>query len=121
MKKILLIPALAAAIAAGPEVEFDKIVHDFGRVTVGDGALSCSFIVTNTGDSPLLIQSVVSSCGCTDVKWTRTEIAPGGTGTIEATYSNDEGPYPFDKSLTVYTSAARKPVVLHLRGIVKKK
>ena len=121
MKKILLFLAFAAAFAAGPEADFDKTVHDFGKVTVKDGPLSCNFTVTNTGDTPLLIQSVVSSCGCTDVKWTRAEIAPGGTGTIEATYSNDEGPYPFDKSLTVYTSAAKKPVVLHLRGIVKKK
>ena len=40
--------------------------------------------------------------------------------TVTATYTNDEGPYPFDKSLTVYTSAQKKPIVLHLRGTVVK-
>lgn len=43
------------------------------------------------------------------------------TGTISATYSNDEGPYPFDKTLTVYFSDVKKPVVLRLRGVVRAK
>lgn len=121
MKHFLIILAFLAAMSVGPTAVFDKTVHDFGKVTLKDGSLSCTFTVTNGGDEPLLIQAVVSSCGCTGVKWTRTPVKPGETGTIEATYSNDEGPYPFDKTLTVYTSADKKPVVLHLRGIVKKK
>lgn len=116
-----LIPLIMVAALSGPEASFDKTVHDFGKVTLRDGALSCSFRVTNTGDEDLYIQSVLSSCGCTEVKWTRTAINPDGTGIIEATYSNDEGPYPFDKTLTVYTSGSKKPTVLHLRGVVRKK
>lgn len=108
-----------AAVPAG--VSFDKTVHDFGKVSEADGKLECIFTATNTGDSPLLIQSVITSCGCTGVKWTRTEIAPGTSGTITVIYDNDEGPYPFDKTVTVYTSASRKPTVLHIKGIVKKK
>mgnify|MGYP003315708152 CR=1 FL=1 len=121
MKKILIILAILAAAASGPRAAFDKTVHDFGKVTLKDGALSCTFTVTNEGDDDLLIESVVSSCGCTDVKWTRTAIGPGESGTIEATYSNDEGPYPFDKTLTVYTSDKERPSVLHIRGTVRKK
>lgn len=34
---------------------------------------------------------------------------------------NDEGPYPFDKTLTVYMSGLKKPVVLRLRGVVHEK
>ena len=117
MLKILL----SLLLAAGPAVTFDKTVHDFGTVTVKDGALACTFTLTNSGDEDIYIQAVVSSCGCTGVQWTKTKIEPGSTGTIEATYSNDEGPYPFDKTLTVYTTAAKKPIVLHLRGTVKKK
>ena len=60
-----------------------------------------------------------SSCGCTNVRWTRTSLAKGEKGTIEATYTNEDGPYPFDKTITVYLSDIRKPVVLHLRGVVK--
>ena len=51
--------------------------------------------------------------------WTREAIAPGAKGEIKATYSNDEGTGTFDKTLTVYTSAQKKPVILHLKGSVK--
>ena len=121
MLKILISLLVAAALTGGPEVSFDKTVHDFGKVSLRDGMLSCTFTVTNTGDEKMYIQTVMSSCGCTDVKWTRTAIGPGESGTIEATYSNDEGPYPFDKTLTVYTTVTKKPTVLHLRGVVRKK
>lgn len=102
-------------------VRFDKTVHDFGDVTTGQGPLTCTFTVTNISSKPAVIYNVVSSCGCTGVKWTREPILPGKSGTITATYSNDEGPYPFDKTLTAYMSDVKKPVVLRLRGTVHDK
>lgn len=97
-------------------IELDKTVHDFGDVLSGSGALTCTFTVKNISSEPMAIYNVVSSCGCTGVKWTREPIAPGASGTISATYTNDEGPYPFDKTLTAYFSGVKKPVVLRLRG-----
>ena len=82
-------------------VRFDRTVYDFGDVTVGQGALTCTFTASNISSKPVVIYNVVSSCGCTGVKWTREPIMPGNSGKITATYSNDEGPYPFDKTLTV--------------------
>ena len=93
-------------------VRFDKTIHDFGDVTLGQGALNCAFTATNISDKPIVIYNVVSSCGCTGVKWTREPVLPGKSGKISATYSNDEGPYPFDKTLTVYISNVKKPIVL---------
>lgn len=102
-------------------VVFDKTVHDFGDVSVTDGPLSCTFTLTNKGTEVISIYEVVSSCGCTDVKWTKGTIAPGGSGTISATYKNEDGPMPFDKTLTVYISGVKRPVVLRLRGVVHEK
>lgn len=101
--------------------EFDRTVYDFGDVLLSDGPLKCSFNVKNISSKPMLIHSVVTSCGCTDVKWTREPVMPGKSGTISAVYTNDEGPYPFDKGLTVYISGISKPVILKLRGIVHEK
>ena len=81
--------------------------------------LKCEFKLTNISDRPLTILAVISSCGCTGVEWTRKALAPGETGVIKAHYNNDEGPYPFDKTLTVYVEGVSKPVILHLRGEVK--
>lgn len=113
--------ALALGIVFGESAEFDKTVHDFGTISLKDGPQKCTFNVKNTGSDSLTIYTVVSSCGCTDVDWTRKSLAPGESGVINATYSNDEGTFPFDKTLTVYLSVMSKPVILHLRGEVTNK
>ncbi len=106
----------------GNGLEIDKIVHNFGDIILKSGPVSCEFNVKNTGSKPAVIYNVTSSCGCTDVQWTREPLMPGKTGKISVTYSNDEGAYPFDKNLTVYFSDIKKPVILKVRGVsVEKK
>ena len=105
----------------GEVVEFDKTVHDFGDISVNDGPQTCTFTVKNIGKEPIAIYEVVTSCGCTDASWTREPLQPGKTGTISATYKNEDGPVPFDKTLTVYIAGVGKPVILRLRGIVHEK
>ena len=114
MKTLALLFLLLQSLIGG-RAEFDK------TFTEKDGPQQCVFTVTNRGSEPLTILSAVSSCGCTGVRWTRASIAPGESGTIEATYSNEDGPFPFDKTVTVYLAGIKKPVILHLRGVVTKK
>ena len=102
-------------------VEWDTMVYDFGDVSVNDGPLTCTFTLTNNSDEPVAIYEVVSSCGCTGVTWTKEPIKKGGKGTITATYKNEDGPMAFDKTLTVYISGIKRPVVLRLRGVVHEK
>ena len=121
------ISVVAAAQGSGADNTFggvarlDKTVHDFGDILVSDGPVSATFTVTNVGEKPLVIYSVVSSCGCTDVDWTKKPLKAGEKGEIKATYKNDEGGYPFDKTLTVYFSEPKQPVILRLRGESHKK
>lgn len=109
---------LAAQTIYEGTVEIDRPVYDFGDVPVSRGPLSCTFNIRNVSSGDITILNVASSCGCTGVTWTRESIAPGAGGTISATYSNDEGAFPFDKALTAYISGLKKPVVLRLRGNV---
>jgi hypothetical protein len=109
------------AVQVGDVVEFDKTVHDFGDISVDDGPQSCTFKVKNIGKEPIAIYEVVTSCGCTDAQWTREPLQPGKTGTISATYKNEDGPIPFDKTLTVYIAGVNKPIILRLRGMVHEK
>ena len=129
MKSLIAIIAAFALLLPGPQgtgkatgskAVFSSTVHDFGSFRRSDGPQNCTFEVTNTGNAPLTILSVISSCGCTGVKWTREELGPGEKGVIQATYDNQESPGAFDKTLTVYLSDIKKPVILHLRGVVKK-
>lgn len=126
MKFTALILAAATALASltggdGVSYTLDKTVHDFGTVSVKDGPQSCEFTVTNTGAEPLRILTVISGCGCTVAGWTKEPIAPGESGKVAVTYSNDEGPFPFDKALTVYFDGVPRPAVIHVRGTVTNK
>jgi len=122
---ILTLVCLALSASAQTTIanraKFDKTVHDFGTITQKDGPQTCIYTVTNVGTEPLTILSVVASCGCTNVSWTRTSIKPGDSGEIKVTYENNYGPYPFDKTVTAYLSDIKKPVILHLKGVVTKK
>lgn len=108
---------MAAQNRYGGIVEFESIVHDFGTVQADGGPVDCSFRIRNISSGPLAITAVVPQCGCTDVKWTRSDINPGAYGRIDVSYQNEDGPYPFDKTVTVHVSGLKKPVVLHLRGV----
>ena len=123
MKKTISILASLAVLflstvvaLAQNEVTVDKNVHDFGDIYTDQGPVSCTFTFTNNSSKPILLLSAVASCGCTDVEWTREPIQPGKKGTVNATFDNNDGPYPFDKTVTVYVSDIKKPFVLHLRG-----
>lgn len=99
------------------DLEIDKLIHNFGDVAIDEGPVSCEFKVKNTGKNPAVIYNVVTTCGCTKVDWTKEPIKPGESGKISVTFSNDEGPYPFDKNVTLYISGNQKPTILKLRGV----
>lgn len=99
-------------------VSFDSKSHDFGDVLLTDGPLSCKFIMTNISNNPIVIHNIVSSCGCTVPEYDKKPIEPGKSTAIEVTYSNDQGPYPFNKTITVYVSGVNRPVILKIKGEV---
>ena len=117
MKMLFLSILAALALVQDGNIKWDKTLHDFGDVSVTDGPLTCTYTLTNTGQAytltntgqePIAIFEVVTSCGCTNVVWTKEPILPGKTGTVKATYKNEDGPMPFDKTLTVYISGVRE-------------
>ena len=102
-------------------IEFNKQVHDFGDITLSSGKHKYSFTFRNVSKIPIVIQTVISSCGCTTPVWTRNPVKPGESGNIEVTFLNDQGPYPFDKALTVYVSGVNRPIILRIKGVVHEK
>lgn len=108
---------LRAQTTESQAIEFTKKVHNFGKISVNDGEQKCSFEFRNTSGKPVVINNIISSCGCTTPVWPKKPIMPGESGKVEVTYLNDQGPYPFDKALTVYTSSSPKPIVLRITGL----
>ena len=123
MKKILVLTMLffcgmSVALAQKPaEIKFDKLTHDFGTFSEKSPVVSCTFTFTNVGESPLIINQAVASCGCTVPEYTKTPIQPGEKGEIKVTY-NGTGKFPghFKKSITVRTNGAVEMTRLYIEG-----
>ncbi len=94
-----------AAFAQGAKIEFkDKNnTIDYGTVTKGSDSGLRSFEFTNTGDAPLIITNVQSTCGCTVPSKPTEPIMPGKTGKIDVKYNMAPG--PIRKTITVESNA----------------
>jgi hypothetical protein len=102
----------------GAKIEFEKVEHNFGKITEGTQA-TVSFTFTNTGTEPLVLNSVRASCGCTTPKWTREPVAPGATGQITAIYNSQGRPGNFTKTITVKYNGVEGTEFLTIRGTVE--
>lgn len=112
---IMLIAGVSFA-QAQPKATFDKTVHGFGAILWKNPA-TATFKITNTGDKPLVISNVTTSCGCTDADWTKAPIAPGASGVITSTF-DAKALGRFQKSIGVYCNASVRPIYLSIRGEV---
>lgn len=101
-----------------PVITFDKAEHDFGTILQGE-VVTYSFRFSNTGNAPLIISNVQTSCGCTVGDFPREPIAPGKDGLIKATYDS-KGHHGFqNRSLTVVTNTNPNQTVLRLKATVQ--
>jgi LEA14-like dessication related protein len=125
MKKFVLITVIfinAVVFAqTGPKIEFKNAENtiDYGKVTKDEESGIRTFEFTNTGDAPLIITNVQSTCGCTVPSKPTEPIAPGKTGKIDVKYNMNPG--PIRKTITVESNAVNVEsgrVVLKIKGEV---
>lgn len=102
----------------GPVFTVSETVHDFGLIHEENIEAVHVFKVTNTGDEPLILQRVQSSCGCAEPIWTREPIEPGKEGEVVVIYTAEKRPGPFKKNITVYTNEAKYRQRLVIMGDV---
>ena len=98
------------------KIEFKEDTIDYGEVAKGSDGVRV-FEFKNTGNIPLVISNVASSCGCTIPKKPEGPIQPGETGIIEVKYdTNRVG--PIRKTITVTSNAVTPNVALKIKGKV---
>ena len=113
--------AFSASAQKGAKIEF-KDPHntiDYGTVTKENDNGIRIFEFTNTGDAPLIITNVQSTCGCTVPSKPKEPIMPGKTGQIEVKYNMNPG--PIRKTITVESNAVNYEggkVPLKIKGTV---
>lgn len=122
MKKlvtILFIGLISFALNAQEKIakiEFKTDVIDYGTIEKGSNGIR-TFEFTNTGDAPLIITKVSSSCGCTVPKKPDAPIMPGETGEIQVKYDTNRV-MPIRKTITVLSNADTPTVALKIKGEV---
>lgn len=98
------------------KIEFKETTIDYGTIEKGANGLR-TFEFTNTGDAPLIVSKVSSSCGCTVPKKPKDPIMPGQTGEIEVKYDTNRV-MPIRKTITVLSNAETPTVSLKIKGTV---
>ena len=107
----------------------DKSMHIITKVSIDRSSVSMgsfdwqeeqksAFTLKNTGDKPLVIQDVTTSCGCTTVAYSKEPLQPGGATTLEVVYKA-ERPEHFDKTITLYCNTDNSPLTLKISGDAK--
>lgn len=112
---------MTSSLLKAQEITFSKTKIEWGTIQEKDGDVSHEFQFTNTGDKPLLINNVITSCGCTSAEWSKDAYQPGEKGVIRLFY------HPKERKETninlvaeVYTNRVKKEVVnLEIAGCVK--
>ena len=69
----------------------------------------------NTGDAPLVIHGVDTSCGCTHVEYSQRPLRPGEETTLLIVYEADEAGH-FHKTVDVYCNTADAPLRVVVTG-----
>jgi hypothetical protein len=111
---------IAQELASVTSMTFDKLTQNFGRIKE-DTDNYASFIVTNTGKNPLIIEKVDVSCGCTTAQKPEKPIMPGKTGKIDIVFHpkvdqlNEQ-----KKTVTVTANTAPKIAILNIEAFVTK-
>ena len=83
-----------------PVMTFDRKVHDFGNIIDGQ-AQETVFNYTNTGDAPLVISEIKSTCGCTVPQdWSRAPLLPGESSKFTVKF-NGKGINKTSKTVTI--------------------
>lgn len=91
---------------------------DFGKIPQGK-PVYYFFEITNTGTTPLKLDDVHATCGCTTPEWSRDAIAPGAKAQIKVGYNAaTEG--PFEKPITITYNTNKLSKILYIKGTVWK-
>ncbi|WP_295985857.1 DUF1573 domain-containing protein [uncultured Algibacter sp.] len=113
---IFFIGLISFGINAQAKIEFKSETIDYGTIEKGSNGVRV-FEFINTGDEPLIISKVSSSCGCTIPKKPKEPILPGKTGVIEVKYDTNRV-NPIRKTITVLSNAETPTIALKIKGLV---
>jgi len=112
--RLSLLLSLFLAIPAFAQLKWDTMEQSL-KSKPGDREVVATYRFTNTGTTPITIDNVHTSCGCTTAALTKNEYAPGESGEIVARMDIGSRTGHQEKSILVTTKQNPKaPMILRL-------
>jgi hypothetical protein len=105
------------AVPAGEVLQLKETEYDFGKIPQGKPVFY-TFEISNTGSTPLKLDNVQASCGCTTPEWNRDPIAPGASAQIKVGF-NAAAEGTFTKPITIVYNGNRSQQIV-IKGLVWK-
>lgn len=100
-----------------PQIKFDEMIHDFGRVRSG-AIMKHAFAFTNAGNADLIIDNVLPACGCTTITEFTRVIPPGGKASLTLEFNSFSLQGEQIKTMLVKSNDPVQPnLVLQLKGV----
>lgn len=88
------------------EVEFDRVIHDFGKIEQGE-VVETTFKIKNVGKNNLYIVDAHGSCGCTVPEVTKEAIKPGESAPISVKFDSNGKSGEVTKSVMITCNTAK--------------
>lgn len=107
-----------AANTVSTELQMREMEYDFSKIPQGKPVYHL-FEVVNPGKTPIKLDNVQASCGCTTPEWSRDPIAPGASTKIKIGF-NAAAEGPFDKYITIYYNNSTQNKQIRIKGFVWK-
>ena len=111
-------------VEQGPaQIVFDEMLYEFGARQYDSDVLKHDFVFVNKGSLPLVIQKIVTTCGCLQVDYPKEPVPSGEEGVIHVTLDTSDVPKGYLKrTISVYSNATNLPEVrLCLTGRITEK
>jgi len=102
--------------ASAQRLEVKNSVIDCGQIVYRQ-PITVEYDITNKGNRPLLINKVLTSCGCAMVEYPKEGIPADGSAKLLVTYDAKQMGH-FNKLIGIYSNASKEPSMLTLRGVV---
>lgn len=114
------VTTLWAQQSEGADIEFATSVLDLGTLSQDDEPQVLRLSYTNTGDLPLVVTEVQTSCACTTVQCDRKKVMPGERGSIVVTMDPAKAPDgTFYRVLKVFSTARSGVKHITLKAVIE--
>ena len=98
----------AEEVLTGPKIFFAEKSYDFGDIVQGE-RVEYVFELENTGNEPLILTDVKTTCGCTAPEWPREPIESGQKESLKVVFNSAGKVGMQNKVITVMSNAVNSP------------